>query len=121
MALIQFEDLPSTNTPINANNLNNNFQHFGKLLWEGNFTSGTINVPNLDNYGFIVMIANTVPMYGSKYFGIGGFLGYEGTNINTISYRLNYSNNTLTIDTVNKGCYDNLGQQQAITQIYGLF
>lgn len=25
MALIQFEDLPSTNTPINADNLNNNF------------------------------------------------------------------------------------------------
>lgn len=25
MALIEFEDLPSTNTPINANNLNNNF------------------------------------------------------------------------------------------------
>lgn len=25
MALVTFEDLPSTNTPINANNLNNNF------------------------------------------------------------------------------------------------
>lgn len=25
MSLIQFEDLPSTNTPLNANNLNNNF------------------------------------------------------------------------------------------------
>ena len=122
MALIEFKDLPDTSTPITADNLNNNFQHFGKLLWEGNFTSGTITVPELDKYTFIVMVANTVPMYGSKTFGIGGYLQYMGTTINLISYRLdyNYTNNTLTIDSVNRGCYDSDGQQQAITHIYGL-
>lgn len=96
--------------------------YYAKLLWEGNFTSGSITVPELDKYTFIVMVANTVPMYGSKSFGIGGYLQYSGTAINLISYRLDYNNanNTLTIDTVNKGCYDSAGQQQAITHIYGL-
>ena len=38
MALIQFEDLPSTNTPINANNLNNNFNELKAYTLYDNLT-----------------------------------------------------------------------------------
>jgi len=44
MALIQFEDLPSTNTPLNAANLNNNFQ--GLYPVGGTFISETNTNPS---------------------------------------------------------------------------
>jgi len=44
MALIQFQDLPSTNTPINASNLNNNFNE--ALLKSGGTMTGKLILSN---------------------------------------------------------------------------
>lgn len=44
MALVVFEDLPSTNTPLNAQNLNNNFNELASGITETKTTSETITL-----------------------------------------------------------------------------
>lgn len=44
MALVVFEDLPSTNTPLNAQNLNNNFNELAGGITETQTTSETITL-----------------------------------------------------------------------------
>lgn len=44
MALVVFEDLPSTNTPLNAQNLNNNFNELASGITETQTTSETITL-----------------------------------------------------------------------------
>ena len=57
MALIQFEDLPSTNTPLNAANLNNNFNECYKadsgwqsITYEHTYSSYSANDYNVLQY-----------------------------------------------------------------------
>lgn len=59
MALIEFKDKPNTTTPLNATNLNNNFNELnrkcnqlkGVVLFNGNFRIGeTKTITNLQNY-----------------------------------------------------------------------
>lgn len=53
MSLIEFQDYPSTETPLNAENLNHNFEVlYGKTLYENSSGSnGTITLnDNIDNY-----------------------------------------------------------------------
>lgn len=44
MALVVFEDLPSTNTPLNAQNLNNNFNELASGITGTQTTSETITL-----------------------------------------------------------------------------
>lgn len=46
MAMITFEDLPSTNTPLNAANLNNNFNELNNILSSGS-ESGRVKIGNI--------------------------------------------------------------------------
>ena len=63
MALIKFNDLPNTNTPINANNLNNNFNEvLGKLeqLNNSEITTKELHTlkANINNYDLIIICTN---------------------------------------------------------------
>lgn len=93
--------------------------HFGKSLWTGSFTSGSINVPDLDKYKIIGVVADGVLCIGNKSFG-GGIYGiYGGTGNGIVSYRLSNSGTTLSINSNDKGAYNN-GTQVAITDIIGI-
>lgn len=64
MALITFEDLPSTNTPLNASNLNNNFEELEeKSEWktlETNVSPSTnVNLPSSYNEIQVEINVNT--------------------------------------------------------------
>ena len=61
MSLIKFQDYPSTETPLNAENLNHNFNELinigGVLLWKNSnpsndFTAQTLNL-DLSNYDMV--------------------------------------------------------------------
>ena len=93
--------------------------HFGKTLWTGSFTSGSINVPDLDKYKIIGIVADSVFCIGNKNFG-GGIYGiYGGTGNGIVSYRLSNSGTTLSINSNDKGAYNN-GTQVAITDVIGI-
>lgn len=51
MALIEFEDLPSTDTPINATNLNNNFNEILNLVYP--IGRGFIDFTNTDYSNYL--------------------------------------------------------------------
>lgn len=54
MALVTFEDLPSTNTPINSANLNNNFNEcIGTIVWTNTASSlSAQTIQNIDTTGY---------------------------------------------------------------------
>lgn len=114
-------DGEDTDSAPSVRAVNEALKNFGKKLWEGSFTSGSISVPEAENYSFLVIMAGGVPMFGSKNYGAGGYVQYSGTQLYQQNYRLNYSSGTFIIDTISKGAYDSLGQQQSIEEIYGLF
>jgi len=53
MALITFEDLPSTNTPINASNLNNNFSELTPVLLHSGASQNVTLSDDISNYKYI--------------------------------------------------------------------
>lgn len=75
MALVQFENSPSTNTPLSATNLNNNFNEFkATKLWEndGTITSwdeGALNI-DVSNYSFLLIVSSTQTMFVPSNFHI---------------------------------------------------
>lgn len=93
----------------------------GKLLWQGNFTEGSITVEGSTNYStFIVEVLGTVRCLGSRSYG-GSMIGtYGGYAQETYTYRVSGSGDTWTIDGVNKGGSDGTSNVP-ITAIYGLF
>ena len=93
----------------------------GKLLWSGNFTSGTINVPNLSKYTCIAVRVGSVLCFGHKFYGIGGFGRYGDNTIGTYAYRFLCSGNTLSTNQYDLGGYDDNGNRAAITDIWGIF
>lgn len=103
-----------------VNELNQNLTGLkSKLLWTGNFTSGSVEVPELSNYALIMVSVGGAPCIGNANYG-GTLYGAYGTYaINQMSYRFAASGNTLTIDANNKGGTDGTGQQP-ITAIHGL-
>lgn len=132
-----WENLPSESTPINASNLNKiengiydnsvnielantQINQFGKLLWEGNFTSGSITVNGLNDYTIIIAIVGGAICIGDLQYGIGGAGGYGSYTTSIYNYRFGVNGNTLTIDNINRGGSDGT-QNVPVTKIYGLF
>lgn len=123
------------NTPVTANNLNamqqfnqdlvdtkitNNFGKFGKKLWEGSFSSGTITVDDLMAYSFIIVMLDSVPCFGTLSRGAGGIGAYQSYAVSHYGYRFNVSGNTLTIDNNDRGG-TNGTTNVPVTEIYGIF
>lgn len=78
MALITFENLPSTNTPINAANLNNNFNecinHTGSIIYSGDISAtGNYNFSSSGaNYRFLIIELTTSSASARSYILIPG-------------------------------------------------
>ena len=101
--------------------LTDSLNDIGKLLWSGNFTEGSITVPNISNYTVILVVVGYVTCIGTKGYG-GGSIPYAGRfNLANHGYRFTYNgSDTLIIDEVNKGGTDGTNQQP-VQYIYGLF
>lgn len=99
----------------------NEINKCGKLLWQGNFTDGSITVENSTNYiVFIVEVLGSVCCLGSRYYG-GAMIGTYGSyNQERYTYRIGGIGDTWTIDSANKGG-SNGTSNVAVTKIYGLF
>lgn len=94
MALIEFKDLPNTDTPINADNLNHNFNELnkantystdeqvigiwidGKPIYRKVIDIGTLpNATNKEiNTGLDSTVVRPIRMYGYAYNSSGGFM-----------------------------------------------
>lgn len=108
---------------VNAINENvNNLSKFGKTLWEGSFSTGTLTIPHLNEYSVICIWTSNLMMIGNQYYGGGVLRAYRGTAIGTWGYRFTYdaTNNTLTTDTDNPGA-SNGTDQLTIRKIVGVF
>ena len=95
---------------------------FGKLLWTGNFTSGSITNEEFAKYKFFGVVVGGVLCLGNNQFGGCLFPTYNSFSFSSYGYRLMPSNNnkTLSITTNEKGGSDGT-KNVAITQIYGIF
>ena len=72
MALIEFKDLPDTSTPINADNLNNNFEECYNIVESGTNANGTyvkFNDGTMIQYGRCANTHSIDTSYGSVYIG----------------------------------------------------
>lgn len=64
MALIEFKNLPDTSTPLNAENLNNNFSELEALintktitkLLSSKTTTGSYTISSIEDYDLIVVV-----------------------------------------------------------------
>lgn len=117
-------DLASEITSLN--NTLGNIQP--KLLYSGNFSSGTITVENLSSYTMIAIIVDTEFMVlGTQSHGIGGYVPFgQGTSTALYAYSFLYdkNSNTLTIDSAHPGIIYNssVGNGKSpVQKIYGIF
>lgn len=97
-------------------------ERFGKLLWEGEFSTGSITVPNLSDYILIAVNVSGVMCIGSQKYGGCVFTTYQQLTTSTYGYRYTYNenSNTLTVDSNNTGA-TNGSTRQSVTQIFGIF
>ena len=93
---------------------------FGKLLWTGSFTTGTISVPGLSNYQLIAVSVGGLLCVGSKSFGGNSFCTYGGYSIQHYAYRFTVGQDSLSINNIDVGGSDGT-QNVAVTGIYGIF
>ena len=99
MALIEFENKPSTNTPINATNLNNNFNELNNKIITRTFSKTnivvsansykyeTLSIPSVENYTIVSLEITSVAGAGSGYVQItktlsGDLMIYNPTRSN---------------------------------------
>lgn len=148
-----WENLPSTTTPITADRLNhmedgiynaneglievhdsydtsttepysaNYVNRIGKLLWEGTFSSGSLQVSGISDYTMIaVLINNEVLGFGSQRYGGCPFTQYASAGIASYGYRYNYNATTETLSTDSEQTGATNGTRIVpITKIYGVF
>lgn len=118
-------------TPVTANNLNamqeqnqdevdNKIAKIGKTLWEGSFSSGSITIPGLSDYTYIIVMLSSVACFGTLTRGFGGMVAYGGYTIQHFAYRVKVSGNTMTIDNNERGGSSG-SANEPITKIIGLF
>ena len=79
-----------------------------KMLWKGNFTSGSITVPNAANYKiFEIILEGGIPCFGNTTYGSGGYPEYGSSTMVPCGYRLGstVSGNSIvfSITSENKG------------------
>lgn len=125
----------ATDKPLSAAMGKFLFDHYGKALWAGSaFTSGSINVPDLNKYVvFEFFFSDTVSFLvtraGSSNIMWGGinYLMYGSNAIVTVScrYSLSYESNTITIDSNNRGYSDGTnsnysGKTDGLIRIVGI-
>lgn len=100
----------------------NYVNRFGKTLWEGSFTTGTLTIPHLNEYSLICVFAGGLVMVGNQSYGGLTFRAWRSTSFASYGYRFTYNatNNTLTTDSDNPGVSDG-ANQITITKIVGVF
>lgn len=117
-------------TPVTANNLNEmqniingNINRIGKLLWEGTFSSGSLQVSGISDYTMIaVLIDGAVLGFGSQRYGGCSFTQYASAGIASFGYRYNYNATTETLSTDGEQTGATNGTNIVpITKIYGIF
>ena len=117
-------------TALSPNNLNEmqniingNINRMGKLLWEGTFSSGSLQVSGISDYTMIaVLIDGTVLGFGSQRYGGCPFTLYASTGIACYGYRYNYDATTETLSTDGEQTGATNGTNIVpITKIYGIF
>lgn len=86
MALITFEDLPSTNTPLNADNLNNNFEELNNKIKTEHIAQQDANNLTETRYSTCSLNANT-PTGGTDYGTI--LVNVASTYINQVFIDIN--------------------------------
>lgn len=91
----------------------------GKLLWSGSFTSGSITVPGLSNYSYVIVNVGGVSCFGSHEYGGNVISGYASYGFAYRSYRFSVNGDKLTIDDINKGGSDGTGNVE-VRNIIGL-
>lgn len=95
-----------------------------KLLYSGEFSSGTITVENLSSYTMIaIIIDNEYMVIGTQSHGVGGYVPYGGTSPSLYAYSFLYEKklNTLTIDSGHPGVIYGGNGRSAVQKIYGIF
>ena len=101
-------------------------ENFGKELWSGTFSSGTISAPGANNYTFYIVWLDVgsygVACIGTKAYGLGGIEQYGSYSSSIYSYRLGYNSSTeeFIISNNDRGGSDGT-QNIPIKAIYGLF
>lgn len=117
-------------TALSPNNLNEmqnimngNINRIGKLLWEGTFSSGSLQVSGISDYTMIaVLINNEVLGFGSQRYGGCSFTQYATAGIASYGYRYNYDATTETLSTDSQQTGATNGTRIVpITKIYGVF
>lgn len=92
------------------------------VLWEGEWSSGTITVPNTSRYTgfqiFMVGISSTIlaMKHVDRIRGLGGFASEENSNITTYSFSASYSGDTWTFNACRGG-----NNERTVSKIVGLF
>lgn len=106
----------------NYNETNQRLLNIGKKLWTGNFTTGSITVPDISKYTLIAINVASVLCLGNQKYGGCVFTKYHTSETTSYGYRYTYDseNETLTVDSLNTGATDGTNRQ-TITEIYGIF
>lgn len=105
-----------------VNNNANDLGRIGTTLWEGSFTTGNLNVPDISKYTMIIIQVGALLMFGNQRYGGTTFRTYRNTTHSSYAYRFTYSaeNETISTDTDNPGASDGTNQL-TITKIIGVF
>lgn len=95
-----------------------------KLLWTGDFSSGSITVPNANKYLIFIMQVGYFICIGNRFYGRGGGVQYYGYNFEERGYRLTATSSgddiVFSINSENKGG-TNGTSNEPIQIIWGLF
>lgn len=119
-------DDPNVNAVPNARTIKASVDEkiatIGKLLWTGNFATGSITVPDISKYTLIAINVAGVLCLGNQQYGGCAFTKYHTLETTSYGYRYTYdsTNETLTVDEFNTGATDG-ATRQTITEIYGIF
>ena len=94
----------------------------GELLWEGSFSTGSLQVDGISKYTMIGIKSSGLLMVGNQNYGGMVFTTYQQMSHSTFAYRFTYNKNTETLSTTtdDRGATDGVNQL-TITQIYGIF
>ena len=107
---------------VNAINENTNIlSKIGKVLWEGTFTTGSLIVPNINDYSIIAIRTGSLWMIGNQIYGGLVFTAYGQMSHTSYAYRFEYDSTAqkLTTTTNDKGATDGTNQL-TINKIIGI-